>query len=113
MVNDVNAIFVGFLMTTIGIIWSIQDKPSVQFQKEAGTYSHFMRYMFQAASACLLSVTINLIISSMITAGYFVHALAHKILVLFWIFLHVFALVSCHRVILVFSALSRSENTQN
>lgn len=109
MVNDVNAIFVGFLMTTIGIIWSIQDRPGIKFQKQAGTYEHFIRYIFEAAIACFLTVTINLVIAGCITANYYVHGILHRLLILLWIALHSFAVSSCYRVIATFYAIAKSD----
>ena len=110
MVNDVNAIFVGFLMTTMGIIWSIQDRPGIKFQKQAGTYIHFVGYIFIAAVLCLLSVTVNLIISAAISANQFIHGLPHRLLLPAWITLHVITLVSCYRVIRTFYLISKSDN---
>lgn len=110
MVNDVAAVLVGFLMATMSIVWAMQDRKSIQFQKQGGTYRYLIAYMFEASTGCLLSVLFNLAIAASITANKYITGFWHMPLIGAWIGLHVFCITSCYRVINSFYNILRSDS---
>lgn len=109
MVNDVNAIFVGFLMTTIGVVWSIQDRPAIIHQKQAGTYKYLIKYLISAAMSSLISVLMNLTITASIEAGVSLTGRPYTALISSWIFLHLVCVFGVIRVIRTFGAIAMSD----
>lgn len=109
MVNDVFATLVGFLMTTMSLIWSIQDRSAIRLQKESQTYPYFIGYMFVAAFACLLCVVVNIVISSCMTANIYLHGQPRHLAATAWVSVHIFAIASCFRVIRTLSAVLKSD----
>ncbi len=68
MVNDVAALFVGFIIATITYLLSISDSPAMRFIKQAKKFQLLIWYFVHAGATWFSLCVINLIISAGITA---------------------------------------------
>ncbi len=106
-VINISAIFIGFLMTSKSILFSLhgRDVRTIEWIKGVNLYQSLIDYMMTAIHLCFFLAIYSaacLLSKSCIEPYYYTHMLG------FWSFLIIAAVLSCYRVIHIFSKILRS-----
>jgi hypothetical protein len=106
MVNDVAALFVGFIIATITYLLSISDSSAMRFIKQAGKFQLLIWYFVHAGATWFSLCMINLIISAGITAEQWLTGQARLVLLGAWFTLAAYSVGSLCRLLMIFRSLA-------
>lgn len=106
MVNDVGAIFVGFIVATVTYLLSISNSPGMRFVKQAGKFKLLIWYFVHAGATWFCLCMLDLVFAGGLTAEYWITGKARLALLGVWFILATYAIGSLCRILVILKSLS-------
>lgn len=102
VVISISAIAVGFLATAKSILLSLEDRPVIRHLKELGGYNDLIQYLLTAVNWSLIASVVSAVFLLLLPkreTWWYVDSFA------IWAFVTVTAVLTCYRVIRIFSRI--------